>query len=132
MSVDSSDRRSILVVDDEAMIRGILVRALGRRHDVTAVESPQEALEALQAHAFDLVLTDINMPGGSGLDLAGTIRSERRSLPIAFITAVVDDTTQDRIEALEAPVFFKPFDLVELMRMVDALLRDSGQESTNA
>ena len=116
-------RPSILVVDDEAMIRAILQRALRRVYDVTAVEGPQEALEAMAARRFDLVMTDINMPGGSGLDLAATIQAQVPPTPVAILSAVVDEDTHDRIEALAAPLFFKPFDIPELMTMLEALFK---------
>lgn len=103
------------------MIRAILQRALGRIYNVTAVEGPQEALEAMAARRFDLVMTDINMPGGSGLDLAAAIRAQDPPTPVAILSAVVDDETHDRIEAMAAPLFFKPFDIPELMTMLEAL-----------
>lgn len=113
---------AILVVDDEAMIRMILDRALGRKYNVTTVEGPHEALRALQDHRYALVMTDINMPGGSGLTLASNIRRLAPDTRVAFLAAVVDDDTHARIEQMGATLFVKPFDLPELLTMVETLL----------
>jgi DNA-binding response OmpR family regulator len=106
------------------MIRVILERALGRRYDVTAVEGPGEALDALACRPYTLMLTDINMPGGSGITLAATVRELAPETRVAFLAAVVDEATHDRIEEMGATLFVKPFDLVDLVAMVDTLLTD--------
>ena len=65
----------ILVVDDEAALRLLLMRELeDRGHVVTAAPHPAEALRLLEAEPVDLVLTDIRMPGLSGLQLTAEVR----------------------------------------------------------
>lgn len=125
MTPSERGRHSILVVDDEPMIRAILQRALSRSCDVTTADGPATALEALQQQPFDLVLTDISMPGGNGIDLAEVIRARLPAQRIAFVSAVVDNAMQDRIENLSAPLFLKPFDIVELVTMVGVLLAEA-------
>lgn len=123
-------RPAILVVDDESMIRMILERALGRKYDVTAVGGPQEALAAVQNRQFELVMTDINMPGGSGLMLAASLRKQIPQVKIAVLAAVIDEEVQGRIEALGATLFVKPFDLPELVAMVERLIKCDPQALT--
>jgi len=67
--------RSILVVDDEEAIRSSLSRMLQREsYHVEVAANPRDALEFLQASQYGLVLTDVKMSGGSGLDLVQTIK----------------------------------------------------------
>lgn len=120
----SDDRVRILVVDDEEMIRTILTRALGAKFRVTAVDGPKSAWHELEFERFELVMTDINMPGGSGLALASEIQQRLPGLQIAFLAAVIDEETHARIEAMGATLFVKPFDLVELVAMVETLVRN--------
>lgn len=70
----------ILIVDDEALALSLLQRMLTSLgyHDITQVSSAQEALDAVQADAYDLVLLDINMPQTNGLELGYELRLSRR------------------------------------------------------
>jgi len=77
----------ILVVDDEqsfGALLGRVLRKLGHKTEVTC--HPDDALERFRAGGFDAVITDIDMPGMSGVDLARAIRAIERELPIAFCT----------------------------------------------
>ncbi len=112
-------RPLVLVVDDELMIRTILKRALASRYRVVAASNPQEALEALEHERPDLVLTDVNMPGGSGIQMVREVHQRYPGLPVAFLAAVVDEATQASIEDLGAPLFIKPFDVQELLSMLE-------------
>ena len=67
----------ILIAEDDPAVREFVERALGGRgHEVTAVEDGLAALEALAVDAFDLLLTDIRMPGLDGVTLALNMESE--------------------------------------------------------
>jgi len=112
----------ILVVDDELMIRTILSRALASRYQVTTATNPQEALDILATGSFDFMMTDVNMPGGSGIELAQKVQQRHPDLPVAFLAAVIDEATQSRIEDLGAPLFIKPFDVQELLSMLELLV----------
>ena len=75
MTVEVDPNKTILVVDDEEAIRWSLARVLQRDgYRVDLVSCPAEALEQIQANSYGLVLTDVKMPGGSGLELLETIR----------------------------------------------------------
>lgn len=77
----------ILVVDDEqsfGALLGRVLRKLGHKTEVTC--HPEDALERFRAGGFDAVITDIDMPGMSGVELARVIRKMESELPIAFCT----------------------------------------------
>ncbi len=118
-------RARILVVDDEPSIRTVLKAHLARDgHDVAAAADGAEAVGALTQAPFDLVISDLRMPGMSGLELLSWCTREQPGLPVILITA--HGTVDAAVEALKlgAQDFItKPFDLDELKQAVDKALR---------
>ncbi len=77
----------VLVVDDERLLHGVIARLLGRHGmEVTSCTSGTQALEALQKHSFDLVITDFQMPEMDGLELLAQVREREPDLPVVMIT----------------------------------------------
>jgi len=121
----SSDER-ILVVDDEAPIRTLLARLLGRHgFDCLTAASADEARELLAAERMTLILSDVNMPGESGLDFAREVSSDHPDTAIVMVTGL--DDRHHAEAALEHGVYgyilkpFKPNELV--INVVNALRR---------
>ncbi|GDX82321.1 acetoacetate metabolism regulatory protein AtoC [Deltaproteobacteria bacterium] len=118
-------RARILVVDDEPSIRTVLRAHLARDgHDVAAAADGAEAVGALTQAPFDLVISDLRMPGMSGLELLSWCTREQPGLPVILITA--HGTVDAAVEALKlgAQDFItKPFDLDKLKQAVDKALR---------
>jgi two-component system OmpR family response regulator len=114
----------ILIVEDEASIREPLMRYLERNElRVTAAADAAEARKLLIAHAFDLVICDIMMPGEDGLSLTRHIR-ETSQLPVILLTARTEEV--DRILGLEVGAddyMVKPFSPRELLARIKAVLR---------
>ena len=118
----------ILVVDDEEMIRDVILRLLQRDgYECSAAGNADEALEALAADDFAMALIDMNMPGRSGLDLAGEIIEKYPDIATLMVTGL-DDVATAR-EALRRGVhgyITKPFKPIEILTSVEsALLRRS-------
>jgi adenylate cyclase len=117
----------VLLVEDEDGVREVLDEALqqlGYRTVVAA--SAESALEKLEAVAPDLVLTDVSMPGMSGIDLCRQLKSDPRFqfVPIVILTAVADLPSRVRGLAAGADDFFpKPFELPELRARLASLVR---------
>ena len=89
--------RHILYLDDDDALVFLVRRLLERRGlRVSAYTDQNEALAALRAapDTFDLVLTDYNMPGMSGLDVARAVREIRAGLPVAVVSGFIDETLQ--------------------------------------
>jgi len=124
-----STLRSALVVDDERDIRELLVLTLGRmgiRVDTAADLATARA--QLAADNYDLCLTDMRLPDGSGLDLVGHISQRHPDTPVAMITAF--GNVEAAVDALKAGAFdfvTKPVDLSVLRRLVQNAL-DLGEK----
>ncbi|TLZ45954.1 MAG: nitrogen regulation protein NR(I) [Gammaproteobacteria bacterium] len=110
----------VWLVDDDASIRWVLERALrsdGMRP--RAFEAAESALEALRSESPDVLITDIRMPGASGLELLRRIRDARPALPVIVMTAHSD--LGNAVSAYEGGAFEylpKPFDIDEAVALV--------------
>src|SRR5512136_1442266 len=79
---------SILVVDDDESLRRVIEFNLQRRgYKTTSADSAEKALKILKSYAFDLLITDMKMPGMEGIELMEKARDLRPDLPVVFITA---------------------------------------------
>jgi len=111
--------RSILVVDDEDMVRNVVCRLLRvRGHAAFGVSSGQEALEALDKDPYDLVLTDQGMPGMTGRELARQIRKVLPDMPIMLLTG---DTELAVNPAEIDRVLTKPFRIDDVESAIGSL-----------
>jgi two-component system response regulator PilR (NtrC family) len=114
-----------LVVDDEPDIRELLAITLGRMQiQVATAADYASAVRQLGAERFDLVLTDMRLPDGDGLDLVEWIQAHRPGVPVAVITA--HGNVEAAVRALKLGAFdfiSKPLDLAALRRLITATLR---------
>ena len=118
----------ILVIDDEEVIRSLIVEILETAgHTATGAENAERALRLLDTVEFDLVVSDVVMPGLSGLELLEIVRSHRASLPVVLVTgAGTYDTLSQALTRGAAGLVTKPFAHAELQTAVaDALERAS-------
>ncbi|MEW6486652.1 MAG: sigma-54 dependent transcriptional regulator [Thermodesulfobacteriota bacterium] len=123
----------VLVVDDDASLRRVLEYNLAQEgHAVATAASGEEALAALARGRFDLVVTDIKMPGMDGLDLLRRIRADSPDTPVIVITAF--GTIETAVEAMKAGAFeyiTKPFNRDELKLAAAKALRVRSLEAEN-
>ncbi|WP_020410255.1 sigma-54-dependent transcriptional regulator [Hahella ganghwensis] len=117
--------KKVLIVDDEPDIRALIEITLNRMQLKTvAAENVTQALEKLAGEKFDLVLTDMNMPDGNGIDLVAHIQKNHPATPVAVITAYGSIDTA--ISALKAGAFdfvSKPVDLARLRELVNSAIK---------
>jgi two-component system, OmpR family, response regulator len=115
----------VLVVDDHLETRKLLVRNLAlAAHGVITAASCAEAKTALGTESFDVVILDVMLPDGSGIDLCAQLRALRVQVPILLLTARAD--VPSRVSGLDAGAddyLAKPFALAELLARVNALGR---------
>nr|WP_314572643.1 sigma-54 dependent transcriptional regulator [uncultured Pseudomonas sp.] len=120
-----SARQKILIVDDEPDIRELLEITLGRmKLETRSARDVAEAREWLGRESFDLCLTDMRLPDGTGLELVQFIQQRYSHVPVAMITAF--GSLDTAINALKAGAFdflTKPVDLPRLRELVSAALR---------
>jgi two-component system response regulator PilR (NtrC family) len=127
-----------LVVDDEPDIRELLAITLGRMNiDVETAGDHASAKKRLASEVYDLVLTDMRLPDGDGLDLVEWIQAHRPGVPVAVITA--HGNVEAAVRALKLGAFdflSKPLDLGALRKLIAATLRmsesleETGRRST--
>ncbi len=119
---------SILVVDDEQSIREFFQILLQKQGwDVTCVASGEEALDALERGIFDLVITDIAMPGISGTELLNRINEMRLETGVILITAYGD--TESAVTAMKqgaVDYLLKPFKVDEIKIVIQQALERSA------
>ena len=127
-----STRQRALIVDDEPDIRELLEITLGRmKLDTRSARNVREAREWLAREPFDLCLTDMRLPDGTGLDLVQHIQQRHAQVPVAMITAY--GSLDTAINALKAGAFdflTKPVDLGRLRELVATALRLRSGEAT--
>ncbi|HEY3849302.1 MAG TPA: response regulator transcription factor [Acetobacteraceae bacterium] len=121
-----ADDAHILVVDDDARLRGLLSRYLaGEGFRVTTADNAADARAKLRAINPDLLVLDVMMPGESGLDLTSSLRHDQgHDLPVLLLTA--RGSPEDRIAGFEAGAddyLGKPFEPRELVLRIRAMLR---------
>ncbi len=115
----------ILIIEDEKKIADTLSKGLSELdYHVEKAYDGKIGLRLFEAGSFNLVITDINLPGINGYDLAKIIRSSNQHIPIIMLTAL--STTDDKIEGFDAGAddyLVKPFEFKELLVRIKALLK---------
>jgi two-component system KDP operon response regulator KdpE len=123
----------ILVIDDEPQITRVLRAALtAQGYDVRTVNDPEEALQVFKEWPPDLVVTDLVMPGLTGVEVTRAIRTHAAT-PVLILS--VRDHERSKVEALDAGAddyVTKPFSIQELLARVRAHLRRAPERTTSA
>ncbi|MDJ0947876.1 MAG: response regulator [Alphaproteobacteria bacterium] len=114
----------ILVAEDDAAVREFVYRALRQRgHDVTAVTDGLSALQALGKDSFELLLTDIRMPGLDGVTLALKVAKDHPDVTIMMMTGyATEEQRAHNLDRLIHRVVSKPFTLDEICKATDEAL----------
>lgn len=122
---DGNPIARVLIVDDENLIRRMIARLLLRSgYDCTLASCAEDARNELQNGTFELVLSDVNMPGESGIDLVRYIFANHRDVATVMVTGVDDPATAN--VALELGAYgyiIKPFEANEVLINVANALR---------
>lgn len=115
--------RKVLLVEDDDAVRRSLARFLVREgFQVTDVASAFEAIQHLAAE-YDIVVTDVQLPGASGIDLVAAVKSRRESTPTIVFTGLQEAAmAADALNAGADRYLFKPLDLLVLRRHLTDLL----------
>lgn len=119
-----TEKARVLIVDDEETVREILRRTLQQEgYSCVTASNTDSALDLIDGDSIDLVLSDIMMPGKSGVELLGEVREKSPDTAMIMVTAVAD--TQTAINAMKLGAYdyvTKPFNLVEVLISVDRAL----------
>jgi PAS domain S-box-containing protein len=116
---------SVLVIDDEKAVCDLLIRFLTvEGHSVVAAHDGPAALERFAPGEFDLVVTDLGMPGMSGWEVASAIKAKDPRVPVIMLTGWGDQLPRELIESSGIDrVVAKPVGFEELMGVISAVIR---------
>ena len=122
---DATSKPIILVVDDEEAIRSAIGRILDRADYVHFEASdPNTALGLADLYPFALVLCDVNMPGGSGLEMLQALRRLHPDIAVVMVTGIADNATAGRAAEFGAAGYVvKPFETKDLLTAVSNALQ---------
>lgn len=119
--------KKLLIVDDEETIRFSLSQAFitaAEEYEVSVASDALQALEKLKKYDYDLVITDIMMPGMDGFELIKKLKQYKPDIPVIVITAYGDEEKEQRSKKLGVVEYIeKPFDIHSIREKVFRLLK---------
>ncbi len=133
-SSDWSGGGTILLVEDEDMVRAVAERALARAgYQITACADGEEGLAAIEEGGeFDLVVSDVVMPGLDGPAMVRAIREQRPDMPILFMSGYAEEQLRKDINIPDMHFIAKPFSVSAIGDKVASVMRASKQSSATS
>jgi len=126
-------RLNILLVDDDQNLATTLSdglrKAIGGAISVVFCSSGSEAQVMFATQAFDLVISDFNMPGTSGLELLKKIRQDHRETNLILISAYATEALVEEVHQLGITYIAKPFELSLLVHLIQELIQSKEKRS---
>ena len=120
--VSGTEHTRVLVVDDEVLVVRLLSRTLqAAGHDVSVATDATEALDLVRRAPPDLVLLDVNLPGGNGFEVCRELRNDPATAAVPIVLLSGNDSEAQRTRALEAGAtefLAKPFDRAAIVACV--------------
>ena len=121
----------ILVVDDDDVIRETLCELLSHEHNCETAETAEQALAKLEAQRFDVVLTDISMPGLSGMELLDRLLQQYPGTPVIMISGLSNEEQAQNLLARGASDYLlKPFRLEVVEESVRRAIKREQPQGT--
>ena len=116
---------AIAVIDDDDSFRVALVESLSSLgYETSGYASAEDYLRGIEDGSFDCVITDIHMPGMSGLDLTKRLAAGGSTAPIVSITARSDSSLEAKVAAAGAVCLLrKPFEIDELIKCIEGAIK---------
>ena len=132
------DALTILLVDDDQNLATTLShglrKAMGELNSVVACSSGTEAFAMLATQSFDVVISDLHMPGITGLELLKKIRQDHCKTSLVLITAFGTTTLEEEVHRLGFGYITKPFEIPILLQSIQGLIRGKAisEETINS
>jgi len=119
--------RILIVEDDTRISEKIQASLAAESHAAVLTHSGIEGIRLLKAGQFDLVITDLMMEEGTGLDVLEWVRTNAPGLPVLVCSSYTrPDALRPHLDGLRSRILRKPFETDELLRVVGELLRETG------
>jgi len=123
---------TMLILDDDAVIRGILYELFSEKYECHTASTAEEAFQYLEVENYDAILTDIAMPGLTGIALLKRVQLLDHNAPVILISGKGNEQDPQQLIDLGAFAYVsKPFKLVEIEEVVEeAVAKREFQETT--
>ncbi|HEY5073990.1 MAG TPA: response regulator [Pyrinomonadaceae bacterium] len=120
---------TILIVDDDDAIRGILYDVLSDKYECNTASMAEEALQYIEVEKYDAILTDIAMPGLTGLELLKRVQANQSATPVILISGKGTEHDPEALIALGAFAYVtKPFNLDEIEEVVERAIAQTRSQ----
>jgi PAS domain S-box-containing protein len=128
-TIKKGRKARILVIDDEEFVRSVLSRTLSQvNHQVTLAENGEKGIQLFKEGKFDMVLTDLGMPGISGWEVCRMIKKISPHTPVGMITGWEMEMSRSKMEEYGLDFFIsKPFDFNQILNMVAETMESKGE-----
>ncbi len=121
-------RAEILLVEDDRSLQDVLTEHLSGKYRVQLASSAKEALQSMESNSFDLIVLDLHLPDGSGIDLMQHSLSDVSDPPFIAMTSHPDvDVAVNAMKVGAVDYIVKPFELGDFDRVVERALQTSGK-----
>jgi DNA-binding NtrC family response regulator len=115
---------TLLIVDDDAAIRGMLYELLSEKYECHTASTADEAFQYLEVELYDAIITDIAMPGLTGVELLKRVQLRDEETPVILISGKGGEQDSESLLALGAFAYItKPFKLDEIEEVVERALQ---------
>src|SRR6185436_2374581 len=115
---------TILIVDDDDAIRGILFEVLSEKYECHTASRAEEALQYIEVENYDAIVTDLAMPGLDGVSLLKRVQMRGAGTPVILISGRASEQVADQLIEFGAFAYLsKPFDLAELEETIERALK---------
>ena len=119
---------TILIVDDDAAVRGILLDLLSENYECNTASTAEQALQYLEIEDYDAVLTDLAMPGLTGVELLKRVKLKDLNTPVILISGKTQEENAESLMELGAFAYLtKPFSLDEIESVVQRAVAQNGR-----
>jgi PAS domain S-box-containing protein len=127
-TVKQGRQARILVIDDEEFVRSVLSRTLAKvNHQVTLAVNGEKGVQLFKEGKFDMVLTDLGMPGMSGWEVCRIVKKISPDTPVGMITGWGAEMSQSKMEEYGLDFLIsKPFDLNQVLNVVAETMESKG------
>ena len=118
-------KKKILIVDDDLLVLKTLQNLLSRQnYEIICARSGEDAIHCFSLGNFNLIISDVRMPGQDGVELLKKIREKDLEIPFMFITGYASENTPiDAIKLGAKDYILKPFNLDELLESIKKYIR---------
>jgi len=116
---------TLLLIDDDRAVRQMLEMLFAGSHECHTADRAEQALEFLEFQKYDVVITDISMPGLGGVEILRRIKKHHNTTPVIVISGRADGYRESLIDMDVFACFSKPFALGEIE---DAVMRAIGHQ----